>query len=124
MADRFQPAIVADAGGVHALWYHRVAGPTFDRIRADTENLTLATATHAPSPGGEQALSAVSFPIVQTNPQQDPSGIPDCYMGDYNWIASSGATRVATWGDNRAVVDTTRGTEHQPDVFSQVIAGG
>lgn len=116
-ADRFQPWIATDATGVHAMWYERVAGSGEDRFRTDKQDLTLATATTAPAPvGGEVALSTVAFPMIQTNPNQDPI-ISNCYMGDYNNIVSSGTTRYVTWGDNRNAVATTQGVENQPDVF-------
>jgi len=61
----------------------------------------------------------VPFPIYQTNPNQDPI-IADCYMGDYNQVATNGTRRFATWGDNRNSVTTTTGaTENQADVFSR-----
>jgi len=123
MNDRFQPWVIADAAGLHAMWYERVVNPSggADLIRTDKEDLSLATATAAPRPinGGEVALSAQAFPIVQTNPNQDPV-IAACYMGDYNQIASNGTTRFVSWGDNRNVVTTSAGvTENQPDVFLQ-----
>jgi hypothetical protein len=71
-----------------------------------------------PTSTGEVKLSAVAFPIVQSNPQQDPI-ISNCYMDDDN-ITSDGSTRFVTWGDNRNVVTITGGvTENQPDVFLQ-----
>jgi hypothetical protein len=121
MNDRYQPAIVTDASGLHATWYERVQNPSGgpDLLRTDKENLTLATATSAPVSSGETPLSTVPFPIYQTNPNQDPI-IAACYMGDYNQIASNGTRRFATWGDNRNVVTTTTGaTENQADVFSR-----
>ncbi len=121
MNDRYQPAIVADASGLHAIWYERVQNPSGgpDLLRTDKENLTLATAASAPVSSGETALSTVPFPIYQTNPNQDPI-IAACYMGDYNQVASNGTRRFATWGDNRTVVTTTTGaTENQADVFSR-----
>jgi hypothetical protein len=120
MNDRFQPWITTDSAGLHAMWYERVASATSgpDVLRADKEDLTLATATSAPVSSGETAISSVTFPFVQTNPNQDPV-IANCYMGDYNNIASNGTTRFVTWGDNRNVVTTTSGAENQPDVFLQ-----
>jgi hypothetical protein len=119
MSDRFQPWITTDSSGLHAMWYERVAGSSVDLIVADKEDLSLATATSAPSSGKETTLSTVAFPVVQTNPQQDPV-ISFCYMGDYNNIGSNGTTRFVTWGDNRNVVTTSGGvTENQPDVFLQ-----
>lgn len=118
MSDRFQPWLIADGSGLHAMWYERVAGTTEDQIRTDKEDLTLATSSSAPTPLGESPISSVAFPIIQTNPNQDPI-ISFCYMGDYNNIASNGSMRFVTWGDNRNVVTTTGGIEHQPDVFLQ-----
>jgi hypothetical protein len=119
MNDRFQPWITTDSTGLHAMWYERVPGTPVDLIQTDKEDLSLATATAGPMPAGEVMLSAVTFPIVQTNPNQDPI-IANCYMGDYNNITSNGTTRFVTWGDNRNVVTTSAGvTENQPDVFLQ-----
>jgi hypothetical protein len=118
MSDRFQPWVTADASGLHAMWYQRVAGSTADVIQTDKADLSLATSHSAPKPGPESVLSSVTFPVVQTNPNQDPI-IANCYMGDYNNIASNGTTRFVTWGDNRNQVTTTSGAENQPDVFLQ-----
>jgi hypothetical protein len=118
MSDRFQPWITIDESGLHAMWYQRVAGNPVDLIQADKEDLSLATASTDPQPGAETAISSVAFPIVQTNPQQDPV-ISFCYMGDYNNIGSNGTTRFVTWGDNRNLVRTSAGAENQPDVFLQ-----
>jgi len=122
MNDRFQPWIAADAHGLHVMWYERVAGSGSnvpDVIQTDKEDLSLATATTPPAvTGPEQMLSSVTFPVVQTNPNQDPI-IANCYMGDYNNIVSNGTTKFVTWGDNRNQVTTTAGKENQPDVFLQ-----
>lgn len=120
MNDRFQPWIAADSGGLHIMWYERVAGGSSapDVIQTDKEDLSLATATKPPATGKERMLSSVTFPVVQTNPNQDPI-IANCYMGDYNNIVSNGTTKFVTWGDNRNQVTTTNGTENQPDVFLQ-----
>ncbi len=129
MADRYQPWVVADTKGLHAMWYERVQDPKGgpDLLRTDKEDLTLATATSAPVPLGEVPLSAVPFPIYVTNPNQDPV-IATCYMGDYNQIASNGNKYFVSWGDNRNVVTTSEGvTENQGDVFLQsyqVSSGG
>jgi hypothetical protein len=122
MNDRFQPWIAADAHGLHVMWYERVPGSGSnapDVIQTNKEDLSPATATKAPAvTGPEQMLSSVTFPVVQTNPNQDPI-IANCYMGDYNNIVSNGTTKFVTWGDNRNQVTTTNGTENQPDVFLQ-----
>ncbi len=118
MNDRFQPWITADSTGLHAMWYERVAGTTVDLIQTDKEDLSFATSSAAPKAGKETQISSVAFPVVQTNPNQDPV-ISNCYMGDYNNIASNGTTRFVTWGDNRNQATTTNGAENQPDVFLQ-----
>lgn len=118
MSDRFQPWITADASGLHAMWYERVAGNGADVIQTDKEDLSFATSHSAPVAAKETRLSSMAFPVVQTNPQQDPV-ISFCYMGDYNNIASNGTTRFVTWGDNRNQVTTANGVENQPDVFLQ-----
>ena len=119
MNDRFQPWITADGSGLHAMWYERVPGTSVDVIQTNKEDLSLATANSGPKSKGEVKLSAVAFPIVQTNPNQDPV-IANCYLGDYNNVASNGTTRFVTWGDDRNVVTTSAGVmENQPDVFLQ-----
>jgi len=110
--DRFQPWITADAAGLHAMWYERVGS----LVQTNAENLTLATASAAPRPGREVMVSSVAFPIIQTNPNQDPV-ISNCYMGDYNNIVTAAGVQYISWGDNRNLVGTTNGVEHQPDVF-------
>jgi hypothetical protein len=112
VTDRFQPWITADASGLHAMWYQRAG----TQIQTDAENLSLATASAGPRPGPEVRVSTVRFPVIRTNPNQDPV-ISTCYMGDYNNIASANETQYISWGDNRNVVKTTLGVEHQPDVF-------
>jgi hypothetical protein len=121
MNDRYQPWIVADGSGLHAMWYERVRDPEGgpDLIRTDKADFSFATSSSGPIGSGETALSTTPFPIYQTNPNQDPI-IADCYMGDYNQIASNGTRRFVSWGDNRNVVTTSSGvTENQADVFSQ-----
>lgn len=119
MNDRFQPWITTDSSGLHAMWYERVPGATEDQVRTDKADLSLATATRGPRiTNAESQISSVSFPVIQTNPNQDPV-IANCYMGDYNNIGSNGVSRFVVWGDNRNVVTTSNGTEHQPDVFLQ-----
>lgn len=117
MSDRFQPALAADRDGLHATWYERVPHSPADWIREDRAELTLRTGGHAPRLLYERPLSATPFPIVRTKPQQDPSGEPDCYMGEYNGITAAAGAVYAAWGDNRNVVATTNRNEHQPDVF-------
>jgi hypothetical protein len=79
VTDRFQPWITVGGGALHAMWYQRVG----NGIQTDTENLSLATASAGPRPGREVRVSTVRFPVIKTNPNQDPV-ISNCYMGDYN----------------------------------------
>ena len=97
MNERYQPAIVTDASGRHAIWYEWVQIPSGGPglLRTGKENLSLATATSAPVRSGETPLSTTPFPIYQTNPNQDPI-IAACYLGDYSQIASDGTRRFAT----------------------------
>ena len=110
--DRFQPWITVGGGALHAMWYERVG----NGVQTDSETLSLATASAAPKPGPEVRVSTIRFPIIQTNPNQDPV-IANCYMGDYNNVAFGNGAAYISWGDNRNVVKTTLGVEHQPDVF-------
>jgi hypothetical protein len=113
MNDRFQPWLVADGDGLHAMWYERVLAPSGgpDWLRTDKIDLSLATSRRGPRAinGGETALSAVPFPVIDTG--------GGCYMGDYNQIASNGDKRFVTWGDNRNTFSTAAGPVNQPDVF-------
>jgi hypothetical protein len=116
MNDRFQPWLIADEDGLHAMWYERVANPEngADLVRTDKADLTLATDHQGPMlvRGGESKLSTVAFPV----PRADAFG---CYMGDYNQIASNGHTRFVSWGDNRNTIATPDGPVIDPDVFMQ-----
>jgi hypothetical protein len=116
VTDRFQPWITVGGGALHAMWYQRVG----NLIQTDAETLSLATPAAAPKPGPEVRVSTVRFPIIQTNPNQDPI-ISNCYMGDYNNVAFGNGTAYISWGDNRNVVKTTQRTEHQPDVFLAMV---
>jgi hypothetical protein len=115
MNDRFQPWIVTDGDGLHAIWYERVKAPDGgpDWLRTDKADLSLATKKRAPraSNGGETVLSSVPFPVIDTG--------GGCYMGDYNQIASNGHRLFVSWGDNRNTVTTPAGPVNEPDVFSQ-----
>jgi hypothetical protein len=115
MNDRFQPWIVADQAGLHAMWYERVKSPVggADWLRTDKIDLTLASDERAPKPinGGETVLSSMPFPVIDTD--------GGCYMGDYNQIASNGERRFVAWGDNRNTFSTPNGPSNEPDVFMQ-----
>src|SRR5258708_5549173 len=53
MNDRFQPWITTDSTGLHAMWDERLPNTHVDLIQTNNENLSLATATHGPSPAVE-----------------------------------------------------------------------
>ena len=117
MADRYDPALVADTWGLHALWYERIANPGGgpDLIRADKADFTLAGPASPPHAlgGGETALSTTPFPVL-------PIAQSHCYMGDYNQIASNGTRVTAAWTDARNLATSVEGTLiHQDDVFAQ-----
>src|SRR5215472_12575547 len=97
MNERYQPAIVTDVSGRHAIWYEWVQIPSGGPglLRTGKENLSLATAISALVRSGETPLRTTPFPVYQTNPNQDPI-IAACYMGDYSHIASDGTRRFAT----------------------------
>jgi len=119
MNDRFQPWLVADEDGLHAMWYERVQNPAGgpDLVRTDRADLSLATKHQGPTAinGGESPLSSTPFPVIDTG--------GGCYMGDYNQIASNGHKRFVSWGDNRNTVTTTAGLVNEPDVFSHAYGG-
>jgi hypothetical protein len=113
MNDRFQPWIVGDGAGLHAMWYERVKAPGGgpDWLRTDKIDLSLANEGRSPRVigGGETALSSVPFPVIDTG--------PGCYMGDYNQIATNGERRFVSWGDNRNTFSGPNGPINEPDVF-------
>lgn len=96
---QFFPAITADADGIHVMYYSLDFGTGLIDVKVATSvdgGLTFPT---------ETTITDVGFPVVQTNPNFDPV-IHDCYMGDYNGIASDGTTRFVVWGDNRNTLFT------------------
>lgn len=107
---QFFPNIVVDGDGVHVMYYS---------LDFSTGLITVKVATS--TDGGltftETTVSDVGFPVVQTNPNFDPV-IHDCYMGDYNGIASDGGTRYVGWGDNRNILVTPGfpGGRNDPDI--------
>jgi hypothetical protein len=113
MADRFQPALTADAHGLHAIWYQRVADPRGgpDLIRTDRADLTLAGASTGPRliNRGERTLSTVSWQYL---PNQ-------CYEGDYIQVFSNGTTAFAAWTDLRNTAPSAAGVlAHNADIFA------
>jgi hypothetical protein len=107
--DEVQPALSADASGLHLAYYQRNQDNTLDVMVADStdgSNFTTSQVTSQPFPG------------VYTDPQFDPIIAWD-YMGDYIANVSDGAHQYFAWGDNRNVVTTSLwpNGRHDPDVF-------
>jgi hypothetical protein len=92
--DEVQPALSADASGVHLLYYQRNRNNTLDVLAGNSRNGTgFAT----------KRVTTQSFPGTLTIPQFDPV-IAFGYMGDYISNVSDGAHQYFAWGDNRDTV--------------------
>lgn len=111
--DDLQPALTADASGLHVLFYRVRAGGT---VLTDLANST---------PGGAAAptwtigqVSSVAFQVPLTSPNFDPIIAPG-YMGDYIANVSDGTHQYLSWGDNRDIVkdDLFPAGRVDPDVF-------
>jgi hypothetical protein len=116
--DEVQPAISADASGVHDLYYKRNADNTLDVIVANSANRG-ASWTY-------RRVTSQSFPGVYTFPQFDGGGISPTYMGDYIANTSDGTSQYFAWGDNRNIVTNFLWPQgrHDPDVFAAKQSGG
>ena len=75
MNDRYQPAIVTDASGRHAICYEWVQIPSGGPglLRTGKENLSLATATSAPVRSGETPPAAGANDLIDNAPCQGSS---------------------------------------------------
>jgi BNR/Asp-box repeat. len=106
--DEVQPALTADASGLHLLYYGRT-GHTLDVYEANSTNA---------SSWSTQRISSQSSPGVPTLPQFDPI-LAFGYMGDYIANVQDGPHHYFAWGDNRHVVKDLLwpGGRHDPDVF-------
>jgi hypothetical protein len=92
--DEVQPALSADASGIHLLYYQRNPNNTLDVLAGNSRNGTgFAT----------KRVTTQSFPGTLTIPQFDPA-IAFGYMGDYIANVSDGAHQYFAWGDNRDTV--------------------
>jgi hypothetical protein len=89
--DEFQPALSADANGLHLLYYQRNADNTLDVNIGDSNN---------GSSFSTKRVTTKSSPGVVTVPQFDPI-IAFGYMGDYIANVSDGSHLYLAWGDNR-----------------------
>ena len=107
-SDELQPALTADASGLHLLYYQWTGG---------SADVYLADATD-PATWSVQKVTSQSFPGVFTAPQFDPI-IAFGYMGDYIANVTDGVNHYFAWGDNRDVVTNLLWprSRHDPDVF-------
>ncbi|HEX9547021.1 MAG TPA: sialidase family protein, partial [Acidimicrobiales bacterium] len=111
--DQAQPALSADAGGLHLLYYE--ISPVGD----GTSQLdVLVSNSKNGSKWSSNRVTSQSFPGVYTLPQFDPI-IAFTYMGDYIANVSDGSHQYFAWGDNRDVVTNWLWPQgrHDPDVF-------
>jgi hypothetical protein len=107
-SDELQPALTADAAGLHLLYYQWTGG-SLDVYEADATDVATWTV---------QRVTSRSSPGVFTAPQFDPIIAPG-YMGDYIANVTDGINRYFSWGDNRDVVTNQlwpRG-RHDPNVY-------
>ena len=92
--DEVQPALSADASGVHLLYYHRNPNDTLDVLLGNSRNGTGFS---------QKRVTTQSFPGTLTVPQFDPI-LAFGYMGDYIANVSDGSHQYFAWGDNRDTV--------------------
>src|SRR5260370_1127182 len=92
--DEVQPALSAEASGIHLLYYHRNPNNTLDVLAGNSRNGTGFS---------QKRVTTQSFPGTLTVPQFDPI-IASGYMGDYIANVSDGSHQYFAWGDNRDTV--------------------
>jgi hypothetical protein len=107
--DEVQPALSADASGIHLLYYHRNPNNTLDVLVGNSRNGTGFS---------QKRVTTQSFPGALTVPQFDPI-IAFGYMGDYIANISDGSHQYFAWGDNRDTVTNFLypNGRADPDVF-------
>jgi len=107
--DEVQPALSADASGIHLLYYHRNPNNTLDVLAGNSRNGTGFS---------KKRVTTQSFPGTLTIPQFDPI-IAFGYMGDYIANVSDGSHQYFAWGDNRNHVTDFLypNGRNDPDVF-------
>ena len=114
--DQMQPALSADAAGVHILYYQRNPENSLDVKVSNSSNGNNFSALR---------VTTLSFPGVLTLPQFDPI-LGSTYMGDYIANISAGGRELFAWGDNRDMVRDFLfpAGRNDPDVFFAAQAGG
>ena len=107
--DEVQPALSADASGIHLLYYQRNPNNTLDVLVGNSRNGTGFS---------QKRVTTQSFPGTLTVPQFDPN-IAFGYMGDYIANVSDGSHQYFAWGDNRDTVTNFLypNGRADPDVF-------
>ena len=107
--DEVQPALSADASGIHLLYYQRNPNNTLDVLAGNSRNGTGFST---------KRVTTQSFPGTLTIPQFDPT-IAFGYMGDYIANVSDGSHQYFAWGDNRDTVTNFLypNGRADPDVF-------
>lgn len=105
----FQPALSADAAGLHLAAYHKNPDLTVDVLLSDSRNGTAWTT---------KRVTTKAFPGVFNNPQFDPV-IATGYMGDYIANVATDGRLYLAWGDNRDIVKNSLwpAGRNDPDVF-------
>jgi hypothetical protein len=106
--DEIQPALSADASGVHIVYYRRNPDNTLDVYVSNSGGGGFSAAR----------VTTQSFPGVLNYPQFDPIIAPT-YMGDYIANVSAGGRELFAWGDNRDIVRNFLypSGRNDPDVF-------
>ncbi len=111
--NQFFPFVrVTQAGTVAVMWYdRRLNGSDIDVFKAFSVD------------GGQTfepniRVTDVSFAAPPINPNFDPA-VLNCYMAEYNHMATQGSTLYLTWGDNRKTLFTPDfpNGRADPDVF-------
>jgi hypothetical protein len=107
--DEVQPALSADASGIHLLYYQRNPNKTLDVLAGNSRNGTGFS---------QKRVTTQSFHGTLTIPQFDPT-IAFGYMGDYIANVSDGSHQYFAWGDNRDTVTDFLfpNGRNDPDVF-------
>ena len=107
--DEFQPALSADSGSLHLLYYQRNGDNTLDVLVGNSGN---------GSSFQTKRVTTKSSPGVFTVPQFDPI-VAWGYMGDYIANVSDGSRAYFAWGDNRDKVVNPfwPAGRNDPDVF-------
>jgi hypothetical protein len=107
--DQFFPFVrVTEAGTVAVMWYdRRLNGSDIDVFKAFSVN---GGQTFGPN----VRVTDVSFAVPPINPNFDPV-VLNCYMAEYNHMATQGSTLYLTWGDNRNTLFTPDFPNGRPD---------